>query len=69
MRDAKMTERTKDLADLRRLVNIVKTGEPAQLVAVPGRTCVRKTLRVHAALKDCGLPVLFCYSHPRWVTA
>lgn len=64
-----MTERTKDLADLRRLVNIVKTGEPAQLVAVPGRTWVRKTLRVHAALKDCGLPVLFCYSHPRWVTA
>lgn len=69
MRDAKMTERTKDLADLRRLVDTVKTGEPAQLVAVPGRTCVRKTLRVHAALKDCGLPVLFCYSHPRWVTA
>ena len=64
-----MTERTKDLADLRRLVNAVKTGEPAQFVAVPGRTCVRKTLRVHAALKDCGLPVLFCYSHPRWVTA
>lgn len=54
---------------MRRLVNAVKTGEPAQLVAVPGRTCVRKTLRVHAALKDCGLPVLFCYSHPRWVTA
>lgn len=69
MSDAKMTERTKDLADLRRLANAVKTGEPAQLVAVPGRTCVRKTLRVHAALKDCGLPVLFCYSHPRWVTA
>lgn len=69
MSDAKMTERTKDLADLRRLVDTVKTGEPAQLVAVPGRTCVRKTLRVHAALKDCGLPVLFCYSHPRWVTA
>ena len=64
-----MTERTKDLADLRRLVDTVKTGEPAQLVAVPGRTCVRKTLREHAALKDCGLPVLFCYSHPRWVTA
>lgn len=54
---------------MRRLVNAVKTGEPAQLVAVPGRTCVRKTLREHAALKDCGLPVLFCYSHPRWVTA
>ena len=69
MRDAKMTERTKDLAEMRRLVNAVKTGEPAQLVAVPGRTCVRKTLREHAALKDCGLPVLFCYSHPRWVTA
>lgn len=69
MSDAKMTERTRDLADLRRLVNAVKTGEPAQLVAVPGRSCVRKTLRVHAALKDCGLPVLFCYSHPRWVSA
>lgn len=69
MSDAKMTERTKDLAEMRRLVNAVKTGEPAQRVAVPGRTCVRKTLRVHAALKDCGLPVLFCYSHPRWVTA
>lgn len=64
-----MTERTKDLADLRRLVNAVKTGEPAQLVAVTGRTCVRKTLRALAALKDCGLPVHFCYSHPRWVTA
>lgn len=69
MSEAKMTERTKDLADLRRLVNAVKTGEPAQRVAVTGRSCVRKTLRVHAALKDCGLPVLFCYSHPRWVTA
>lgn len=69
MRDAKMTERIKDLADLRRIVDAVKTGEPAQLVAVPGRTWVRKTLRALAALKDCGLPVLFCYSHPRWVTA
>lgn len=54
---------------MRQLVDAVKTGEPAQLVAVPGRTCVRKTLRALAALKDCGLPVLFCYSHPWWVTA
>lgn len=69
MSEAKMTERTKDLAEMRRLVNAVKTGEPAQLVAVTGRSCVRKMLRVHAALKDCGLPVRFCYLHPRWVTA